>query len=111
MSDGLLASAVADPISFCAKLMVVVGVVGLLCQFISFRCRKSIADWASRGGWSVVSARRCWLGAPAFSFVPGTPVYRVTLESRSGRTRTAYFRCGNATLSVLSDELAVEWVG
>ena len=109
--DSILASAAADPISFAVRLMIIVGVVGLLATLVHNRCRALIHDWAGRGGWSVLGLRRCWFGAPGFAFIPGMPVYRVTLMSRSGRTRTAHFRCGNLTLSVLSDELAIEWVG
>lgn len=107
--DSILALAAADPISFALRLMIIVGVVGLLTTLVHNRCRALIAEWADRGGWTVVRARRCWLPTEQFAFIPGMPVYRVTLESRSGRTRTAFFRCGNATLSVLSDDLAVEW--
>jgi hypothetical protein len=107
--DSILASAAADPISFALRLLIIVGVVGLMTTLVHNRCRALIAEWANRSGWTVVKARRCWFGTEQFTFIPGMPVYRVTLESRSGRTRMAYFRCGNATLSVLSDELAVEW--
>lgn len=107
--DSILASAAADPISFAVRLMIIVGVVGLLTTLVHNRCRALIAGWAGRGGWTVVAAKRCWLGTSQFAFIPGMPVYSVTLASRSGKTRTAFFRCGNATLSVLSDELAVEW--
>lgn len=88
----------------------VVGIVGLLLTLVNNRCRTLIAAWAERGGWSIIRMRRCFLPTEAFSFLPGMPVYCVTLESRSGRTRTAYFRLGNMTLSVLSDDVAVEWV-
>jgi hypothetical protein len=112
MSDGILASAAADPALFLAKVMIAVGLIGLLCQVVSFRCRKLIADWADRGGWSVVECRRVLLARQSpFAFVPGMPVYEVTLASASGRTRQAHIRCGNMTMSVLSDELAVEWAG
>ena len=109
--DSILASAAADPLSFAVRLMIIVGVVGLLTTLVHNRCRALIADWANRSGWTIVGCRRCWFGTSQFAFIPGMPVYCVTLESRSGRSRTAYFRCGNLTLSVLSDELAVEWVG
>ena len=103
-------SAGADPLMFVVRLMLVVGLVGLLVHVVHARCVSLIGTWARRGGWDVVRCRRCLIASP-FAYVPGLPVYRVQLASVSGRTRMAYVRVGNLMMSVLSDELAVEWAG
>jgi hypothetical protein len=110
MIDELVTSAVADTILFVAKLCCVVGIIGLMIHLVHARCRALIDAWAQQGGWDVVRCRRCLLASP-FAFVPGMPVYRVQLASPSGRTRRAYVRVGNLIMSVLSDDLAVEWEG
>lgn len=110
MIHAWFASAVADPILFGTKLLLAAGVLGLLASVIRTRCVVLIEQWAERGGWEVVACRRCLLGAKPFAFTPGMPIYRVELKGPSGRQREAYIRCGNFAMSVLSDELAVEWV-
>lgn len=95
---------------FFVKLLLIIGIVGLLQHLVALRCANMIHDWASQGGWRVSTARRKFFNIGPFRFNPGLPVYLVTLENSLGRERTAYVRCGHELISVLSDEMAVEWV-
>lgn len=99
----------ADSIFIAIQALTVTGFIGALWYLVHFRCRSLIGTWAEQGGWDVVDTRRCVIATGPFAIMPGMPVYRVELASRSGRTRIAYIRCGNLLTSVLADEVAVEW--
>ena len=95
---------------FVAKLLLIIGIVGLVQHLVALRCANMIAEWASHSGWRVRTARRRFFNIGPFRFNPGLPVYLVTLENAIGKERRAYVRCGHELISVLSDEMAVEWV-
>ncbi len=81
-----------------------------IAHLLATRARGYVYVWAARGGWEITRCRRCLLVAGGQFVLPGMPVYRVTLRSRSGREREAYIRVGNYILGALSDELAIQWV-
>ena len=109
MVDAWFGSMGGSPL-FWFEVVAVAAIVVMAMRMIHARCRTLIAKWADHGGWEIVGCRRCVIDSGPFPPVPGMPVYRVELKSRSGRQREAYVRCGNFTLSVLADEVAVEWV-
>jgi hypothetical protein len=84
--------------------------VAIVANILGSRARALVYAWATHGGWEVAKCRRCFLYAGGQFVVPGLPVYRVTLKSRSGREREAVVRIGNFMVGALSDELAVQWV-
>ena len=100
---------ISDSILPAIQALSITGIIAVVWLVVHARCRSLIVGWASQGGWDVVAMRRCIVSTGPFSLVPGLPVYRVELTSRSGRTREAYIRCGNLLASVLADEVAVEW--
>ncbi len=95
---------------FWFEVSLVAAMIVTVVWLIHGRCRTLISKWAAHGGWEIVGCRRCVIDSGPFPLVPGMPIYRVELKSRSGRQREAYVRCGNFTLSVLADEVAVEWI-
>lgn len=86
--------------------MLVATVANILCT----RARAMVYAWATHGGWEVTELRRCHFVAGGQIVLPGLPVYRVTLRSRSGRERQALVRVGNYMVGALSDELDIEWL-
>jgi hypothetical protein len=96
---------------FLAKLMLILGVFGLLRHLVALRCHAMIEVWAGQGGWMVVSTRRRFLRTGPFGFNPGLPVYQLVLTNALGRQRQAYVRCGHELISVLSDEMTIAWIG
>lgn len=95
---------------FLAKLLLIIGIFGLLQHVVMMRCRAMIDAWAWQGGWMVIKAQHRFFRAGPFRFNPGLPVFHVTLRNSLGRERHAFVRCGHELISVLSDEMVVEWV-
>jgi len=93
-----------------AKALLVIGIIGLLQHLIALRCTSMMNAWAKEGGWRIVRQRRSFLGTSGLGIKPGLPIYLLTLENSIGRQRKAYVRCGHEVMSVLSDEIAVQWV-
>lgn len=101
----------SDGLYHLAKGIFIVGVVGLLHHLIAMRCSALIDAWAHRNGWRVVARQRRFMRIGPFFFAPGQPVYRVIFENSLQRRREAFVRVGHHVMSVLSDEVDVEWTG
>lgn len=110
MFQGWLTDALrGDPVLIGAELLLIGLIVAAIAHLLGARSRSVVYSWATRGGWDVVGCRRCLFVAGGQFVIPGLPVYRVALRSRSGRERLAFIRVGNLMLGALSDELAIEW--
>jgi len=93
-----------------ARIFLIIGIFGLFQHLVAMRCHSMIRAWAKQGGWRALKTHRKFINLGPFKFNPGLPVYRVTLENACGKQRHAYVRCGHELISVLSDEMAVEWI-
>jgi hypothetical protein len=75
------------------------------------RSASLLDGWAEREGVRIVSQEKCWFFKGPFFWTTGKgqDVYYVTVEDRSGRTRTAYVRVGGLFLGMFSDNVEVRW--
>lgn len=110
MFHGWMDALSGDAVLVGLELLIVGLIVAAVAHWVGARSRVHVYTWASHGGWEIVRCRRCHLFAGGQLILPGVPVFRVTLRSRSGRERMALVRVGNLMLGALSDELDIEWV-
>lgn len=111
MSHGWLSDALSgDSVLIGLELLVLGLVVASLAHLLASRAKSLVYAWAIHGGWEITRLRRCHVVAGGRVVLPGIPVYRVSVRSRSGRERAALVRVGNLMYGPLSDEVAIEWV-
>lgn len=75
------------------------------------RSTSLLDGWAEREGVRILAREKCWFFKGPFFWTTskGQDVYYVTVEDRSGRTRTAYVRVGGMFLGMFSDNVEVRW--
>jgi hypothetical protein len=110
MIQGWLTALGGNAVLIGLELLVLGLIVATVANILGSRARAMVYAWATQGGWEITDLRRCHLFAAGQFVLPGLPVYRVALKSRSGREREAFVRVGNFMVGALSDELDVEWV-
>lgn len=99
-----------DVLALAAGAAILIGCVGLLTALVRARCAALLDEWARHGGWRIASHRRVIFRTGPFSFVPGMPVYEVEVTNSAGMRRTAFVQLGDPIASVLSANIAVEWI-
>jgi hypothetical protein len=95
-----------------AILMFVVVVIAIALMTWFFRKSRSMLDnWAAENDYTIVSSQRRFFRRGPYLWSTGNQdVYRVTIMTADGSTRSGYVRCGGYWLGVfLSDKVTVEW--
>ena len=76
--------------------------------------RRSLAilgEWASRNGYTIVSAERRYFSKGPFFWTTSRSqvVFRVQVQDASGYVRNGWVRCGSWWLGLMSDQVEVRW--
>lgn len=68
-----------------------------------------LETWARQNGFRLVSRDYRIIDTGPFYSTSGRRVYRVTVEDRDGKRRSAFVRCGGWFWGVLTEGVEVRW--
>ena len=99
-----------DPIIVAFGVGIVAIAVLLQVWFFS-RARQMLESWAKANGLRLLSSRFGWIRRGPFFWNSSKAqmVYRVTVKTAEGRTRTGWVRCGSYWGGVFVEKVEVRW--
>ena len=89
----------------------ILGLVPLCISWSLTRSQRMLDEWAAESHLKLVSASPCWINRGPFFWTTsnGQMVYRITVASESGESRTGWARCGGFWGGLFVDRVEVRW--
>jgi hypothetical protein len=91
--------------------VLVIGVVVLIQFWCTSRARQMVETWARNNGFRILSCRYHWIRRGPFFWNSSKSqmVYRVTVRTPEGKSRSGWVRCGSYWGGVFVERVEVRW--